>query len=224
MPGFMIFAAGFGTRMRPLTDDRPKPLIEVSGVSLLDRTVDMGRSANLSPIVVNAHYLADQIQAHVQGLDIAVQIEHPDILDTGGGLKAALGHFPDSEVVTSNSDAIWVGPNPVETALAAWNPQRMDALLVTVSPENAIGRSQPGDFGVDESGQISRGGAAIYGGIQIIKKSVVECFPGSAFSLNSVWDVIIASGRAYATTYPGKWADVGTPEGIQLAEELLKSA
>ncbi|SFD68161.1 nucleotidyltransferase family protein [Roseivivax sediminis] len=216
----MVFAAGFGTRMRPLTDDCPKPLLPVAGRNLLDRTLDLAREHGELRIVVNAHYLAGRIEAHLAGTDIAVAVE-PEILDTGGGLKAALPLLGADTVFTSNSDAVWRGPNPFGVLAAAWRPEEMDALLLTVPLPQALGRKGGGDFGLQDDGQLMRGGDRVYTGVQILKTARVAAVPERIFSLNTVWDAIAAEGRLYGTTYCGEWCDVGHPEGIALAETLV---
>ena len=126
----MLFAAGFGTRMGELTRSRPKPLIPVAGRALLDHALDLAAGAGLSRQVVNAHYLAEQVVAHLDGRGIPVAVETPEILDTGGGLRAALPLLGPGPVFTLNTDAVWTGPNPLVTLAGAWDPARMDALLL----------------------------------------------------------------------------------------------
>lgn len=220
----MLFAAGFGTRMRPLTDTRPKPLIEVAGKPLLDHALDIVRAAPHRRIVVNSHYLGQQIADHLRGQDVALSHEEAQILDTGGGLKAALPLMGAPQIATLNTDAVWTGPNPLATALAAWQPDRMDALLLCLPAAHAIGRKGPGDFSLDAEGRISRGGDLVYSGLQILKPGFVADHPGEVFSLNAVWDRLIASGRAHGTLFPGHWCDVGHPGGIAEAEALLRKA
>jgi MurNAc alpha-1-phosphate uridylyltransferase len=218
----MIFAAGFGTRMGALTRSTPKPLIKVAGTSLLDHTLAMTEVIDPEITVVNAHYLADQIVAHLAVTDVQISIEKPDILDTGGGLKAALPILKQSSVYTSNSDCIWDGPNPFSLLSSAWDPTRMDALLGCIRVENCIGRDTGGDFSIDDQGLISRCGDFVYGGVQIIKTERVGAHPNRTFSLNAIWDEIAADQRLFGLTYPGRWCDVGHPEGLALAESILK--
>ena len=154
-PPVMIFAAGFGTRMGALTKDRPKPLLPVAGRALLDHTLDHARAIDPTIIAVNAHYHADQIVAHLSEIDVKICIEKPDILDTGGGLKAALPILKQSPVLTSNSDCIWDGPNPFRLLLENWDEIRMDALLGCIRVESCLGRDSGGDFDIDEQGLIS---------------------------------------------------------------------
>lgn len=218
----MIFAAGFGTRMGALTQSKPKPLFKVAGKALIDHTLDLVSDISPEIVVVNAHYLADQITAHLSGKPIKISTEKPDILDTGGGLKQALPMLKQSSVFTSNSDCIWDGPNPFRLLLEKWDPKKMDALLGCIRVENCIGRDGDGDFTVSDQGLISRGGNFVYGGVQIIKTDRIEAHPNRTFSLNVIWDEIAADDRLFALDYPGRWCDVGHPAGIALAEGLLR--
>jgi len=220
----MLFAAGFGTRMGALTADRPKPLIEISGRAMLDRALDLARAVAPDRIVVNTHYKAGMIADHLAGQEVALSPETPDILDTGGGLRAALPLLGTAPVYTLNPDAIWAGPNPLALLRDAWRPDEMDALLLCLPPERAHGRSGPDDFTADARGRIARGPGLVYGGAQIIRTEALAEIPERAFSLNRLWDAMIAQGRAHALTYPGQWCDVGHPGGIALAENLLERA
>lgn len=214
----MLFAAGFGTRMRHLTKDRPKPLIPVAGKALLDHALD--QTQGIPTRVVNAHYKADQIRAHLAGQDITVLEEDP-ILDTGGGLRNALHILGTQLVYTLNTDAVWHGPNALQILAETWNPDQMDALLLCVPLQNAIGRSGGGDFTRAPDGQLLRKGDLVYTGAQIVKTDLLHDIPEDVFSLNVLWNKIAAQGRLHGVEYPGKWCDVGHPEGITLAEDLL---
>lgn len=218
----MLFAAGLGTRMAPLTDHRPKPLIEVGGETLLDRALRLGRQGGAARIVVNTHYLGAQIADHLAGGDVVLSDESDALLDTGGGLRKALPLLGAGPVITLNPDAVWSGPNPVSALRAAWDGTRMDALLMLVPPGSALGRQGGGDFSVDARGRIARGGDHIYGGAQIIRSDRLVEIDEAAFSLNRLWDLLIAGGRAFAITYPGRWCDVGRPDCIPLAEDMLR--
>lgn len=217
----MIFAAGFGRRMAPLTDDRPKPLIEVAGRSLLYHALDPAREAGLHPIVVNAHYRPDQIKAAVAGQDIIVSREEPDILDTGGGLKAALPNLPGEAVFTMNSDAVWTGQNPFQTLRDAWSAATMDALVLCVPLSRAAGRSDQGDFRLLADTRVTRGPGHVYTGAQIVRRDLVARHEERVFSLNTLWDEMIARGRLFAAVHPGHWCDVGCPTSIPLAEAMV---
>jgi MurNAc alpha-1-phosphate uridylyltransferase len=221
MPNILLFAAGFGTRMGALTQDRPKPLIPVAGRALIDHTLDLARAIQPGLIAANLHYKADILAAHLEPQGVALNIEEPDILETGGGLRAALPLLGPEPVVTMNTDAIWSGPNPVAQLLDAWDPDRMDALLMCVPVEQALGHTGQGDFTRDEDGRITRGSGLIYGGVQLLKTDRLAGIDEHAFSLNRLWDLMLADHRLFALCHPGNWCDVGTPEGITLAETLL---
>ena len=217
----MLFAAGFGTRMRPLTLDRPKPLVEVAGRTLLDHTLDLAKDAELSHVVVNAHYKAEQIEAHLAGTETVVLQEDPDILDTGGGLRNALPILGSDPVLTMNTDAIWQGANPIKCLQNAWDPDRMDALLLLIPEGNARAHATGGDFDINGHGQLSRKGPYVYSGAQVIRTDGLAAIPDLAFSLNVLWDQMIKKERAFGLVYEGDWCDVGAPENLKTAEEML---
>lgn len=217
----MIFAAGLGTRMAPLTDHCPKPLIPVAGKPLIDHTLAMTSAVSPERIVANTHYLPDQLERHLFPTGVSLSPEQPDLLDTGGGLRAALPLLGGGPVYTLNSDAIWVGPNPLRLLRDAWQPAQMDALMVCVPLAQTVGRVGGGDFDVDDVGRIRRGTSLVYGGAQIIKTESLHDIPDKVFSLNVVWDRMLNSRRLYALRYPGRWCDVGHPDGIGLAENML---
>lgn len=218
----MLFAAGFGTRMKPLTNTCPKPLINVGGQTLLDRTLDLARAVDPTTIVANSHYLGEMLAAYLRGSDITLSHETPEILDTGGGLRAALPLLGTSPVYTSNTDAVWHGPNPFAMLRDLWRPQDMDALLMCVPCENTRAHSGSGDFTMDSEGRLRRGGGLIYGGVQIIKTDRLSEIDGHAFSLNSLWNLLGERDRLFGARYTGMWCDVGSISGIAHAEEMLE--
>lgn len=218
----MLFAAGLGTRMGELTRNRPKPLIEVGGKTLLDHTLELARDVNPARIVANTHYLSHQIRDHLAGQNVRISDEQPLVLETGGGLRKALPLLGEGPVYTANTDAIWRGPNPFELLRQAWRPEEMDALLLCVPRNNAVGHSGKGDFLIDASGRLSRGPGLVYGGVQIIKTGGLHAIEDEAFSLNLLWDRMHRDLRLFGLEYSGKWCDVGTPAGIDLAENMLK--
>jgi MurNAc alpha-1-phosphate uridylyltransferase len=218
----MIFGAGFGTRMGVLTRSCPKPLIEVGGTTLLDRTLSIADEAGAAPIVVNTHYLHEQMARHLSDRDVRVVHETPTILDTGGGLRNALPLLGRGPHHTLNPDCVWRGPNPLTMLAAAWDPDRMDALLLIVPLERAHGFAGKGDFDMDASGRLIRKGPFAYTGAQIIKPESLDGIPDAAFSLNLPWDRIAANGLLFGLVYGGHWCDVGHPDGIRIAEELLE--
>ncbi|WP_170563969.1 nucleotidyltransferase family protein [Ruegeria atlantica] len=217
----MLFAAGFGTRMGALTKTRPKPLIEVAGRPLIDHALDLVNELRLARVVANLHYLPDQLEAHLSPKGVLLSRERSEILETGGGIRAALPLLGSQPVYTLNPDAIWSGPNPLTMLREAWNPDHMDALLMCVPVDQTVGHTGKGDFTADKTGRIVRGGGLIYGGAQIMKTEGLMDIPEKAFSLNVLWDRMQKQDRLFALTYPGRWCDVGHPEGIALAEGLI---
>jgi MurNAc alpha-1-phosphate uridylyltransferase len=223
----MIFAAGFGTRMGALTADRPKPLIAVAGRPLLDHALAVGDAAGVTRTVVNTHYRADQIALHLKGSGVAISHECEQILETGGGLKAALPLLGAGPVAILNSDGIWTGANPLAELAAAWDGSRMEALLLLVPLDQARTHGPTGDFRLAPDGRISRGKGGedhVYIGAQILHPGRIQATAETAFSLNLPWNAMIAAGTAFGLVHQGGWCDVGRPEGIAAAEALLHSA
>jgi MurNAc alpha-1-phosphate uridylyltransferase len=222
----MIFAAGLGTRMGALTRDRPKPLIEVGGRPLIDHALAVARGAGVARIVVNTHAHAAQMRAYLARVAPDVVVSHePELLDTGGGLKRALPLLGSGPAFTLNADMVWSGPNPLAALAEAWRPGA-GALLLLVPRRAASGHAGPGDFFLGSDGVPRRRGAAamaefVFAGAQIIDPAAVAAHQGDVFSLNAVWDVLIAEGRLRGIVHRGGWVDVGRPEGIALAEAEL---
>jgi N-acetyl-alpha-D-muramate 1-phosphate uridylyltransferase len=228
MPAFpfplMLMAAGFGTRMGHLVSDRPKPLIPVAGRALIDHALDMAAGAGVGRTVVNTHYRADQMAAHLAGRDVLISHEADQILETGGGLKAALPLLQSDTVAILNSDGIWTGKNPLGELAEVWDGHRMEALLLLLPVEDALGHGAKADFALADDGRISRGTGKetqVYVGAQILKTARLAAVSERVFSLNRVWDAMIADGRAYGMVHCGGWCDVGHPAGIAAAEALL---
>lgn len=217
----MLFAAGFGTRMKHLTANQPKPLVRVSGKALIDHTLEIARAVKPEIILANLHYLPHMLVDHLAGSEVQTIIEAPDILETGGGLRNALPIFDEALVVTMNTDAIWQGPNPVQLVLDAWKPDHMDALLVCVPILQTVGYSGTGDFAIDSEGRLSRGSGSVYGGVQIIKTDRLAAVEETAFSLNIIWNRMLKEKRLFGLNYNGNWCDVGHPDGIKMAEDML---
>lgn len=223
----MIFAAGFGTRMGALTADRPKPLIEVAGWPLIDHALALAEGVAAGPVVVNLHYRGEQLAAHLAGRGVRLSWERKRILETGGGLRAALPLLGPGPAMILNSDGVWTGANPLAELRAAWDPARMDALLLLLPVAAARGRDGRGDFALDEDGKISRGMGGedrLYVGASILKPEALEGIGEEAFSLNLPWNRLIAAGRAFGVEHRGGWCDVGHPAGIAEAEAMLREA
>ena len=223
----MLFAAGFGTRMGALTAERPKPLLTVGGQTLIDHALDIADAAGIQNKVVNLHYHGDQIARHLaHRVGISLSWERADILETGGGLRAALPLLGKGPVYTLNPDVVWAGLNPLTQLRDAWNPIAMDALLLLLPVKSVRGRVGPADFALAPDGRITRAGSTgqhLYIGAQIIRTGGLAAIPDVAFSVNRLWDQMIADNRAYGLIYPGDWCDVGTPQGLIDAEILLAS-
>lgn len=220
----MIHAAGFGTRMGALTRARPKPLIPVAGRALIDHALAQAEGAGIGRIVINLHYLGDRIRRHLAARpDIRFSLEAP-ILETGGGLKQALPFLGPGPVFTLNSDAVWIGPNPLAQLGAVWDPARMEALLLLVPKDRATGHTGAGDFAMAADGRLSRHGDLVYTGAQIIAPARLGAIADRAFSLNRVWDMMLADGGLFGLIHAGGWCDVGRPEAITLAEAALAAA
>ena len=221
----MIMSAGFGTRMGALTANRPKPLLPVAGKALIDYALGYCAEAGVKRHVVNLHYLGDQIRAHLAGRGDVVFSEEPEIMDTGGGVTQALPLLGDAPFYTLNSDAIFIGPPALQFLAEAWRPDRMDALLLMVRRENAIGYTRAGDFRLDGVRPVRRGDALtapfVYSGVQIIKPEAFADAPEGAFSTNLIWDRLTARNQLSVVVYDGSWVDVGTADGLRLAEEAL---
>ena len=228
----MVMAAGLGKRMRPLTATRPKPLIPVAGKPLLDHALDHLRAAGVKRAVVNVHYLADTLEAHlstIDGLDIVVSDERGQLLETGGGLIKARPLLGDDPIFVVNSDNFWLdGPVDALSLLAdRWDPKIMDVLLLLVPLARAHCHGGQGDFYIDATGRITsrrkpgRVAPYVFIGVQILNPAILVDAPEPPFSTMVFWERAIAEGRAYGVVHQGLWVDVGTPAAVARAEELL---
>lgn len=229
----MVMAAGLGKRMRPLTATRPKPLVEVAGKALIDHVFDRLRTAGVKRAVVNVHYLADQLEAHlrarVKDIDVLVSDERAQLLETGGGLVKARELLGDKPFLCVNSDNLWVdGPIDAIRSLAAqWDDERMDALLLVVPLARAHNHPGSGDFRLDGFGRITQrrkpGQMApfVYTGVQILSPRVIRDWPEGPFSTNLFWNRAMDAGRLWAVVHQGLWFDVGSPPAIAATEAVL---
>lgn len=233
LPGTaMIMAAGKGTRMMPLTADKPKPLVRVAGTTLLDHVLDLLREAGVGRIVVNVHYFADQIEAHLArhagDFDVTISDERELLRDTGGGLIKALPLIPDDPFFCINADNWFADTerHALHRMAEAWDPARMDMLMLVVPFERAGNTQGQGDFDLDAEGRLSREGPKrarpyVWTGIQLLAKHVVTDPPSDVFSTNVFWDRAIAAGRCFGLVHDGDWFDVGYPEAIGLTEKAI---
>jgi MurNAc alpha-1-phosphate uridylyltransferase len=227
----MMLAAGLGKRMRPLTLDRPKPLIEVAGRSLLDRGVDAIARAGIRQLVVNKHYLPEQVEAWSTkrtDMTVHVQDETETLLDTGGGVARALPHLETRPFFVLNSDSFWVDGDPaaLERMQSAWNDATMDCLLLLADKDRSIGYDGAGDFDMDNDGRLARrsGDTAqlVYAGAYLVHPGLFENVPDEPFSMNLLWSRAIAEGRLFGIVHDNWWLHVGNPQAIGEAEEKLR--
>ena len=229
----MVLAAGFGTRMRPLTNSMPKPLIPVAGQPIIAHDFDRLRAAEVSKAVVNAHYLADQIDrwcATVTAPTTIVSDERDAILDTGGGIARALPLLGSDPFFVLNSDSFWIdrGTSALRRLRDRWNDADMDCLLLLCDPLHTTGYDGRGDFAIAGDGRLARARSApdqkafaYIGGYLVHPRLFVDA-PKGAFSMNLLWDRAIARGRLFGLAHDGHWLHVGTPDAIGAAEDWLK--
>lgn len=231
----MILAAGLGTRMRPITDRMPKPLVKVHGKPLIDHALGALGRAGVARAVVNVHYLADQLEAHLAerekaGLDPKTVIadERAGLLDSGGGIANAMPLLGDEPFFVLNADTFWIeGLKPNLTMLAdAWNAGDMDILLLLADMGKAVGYPGMGDFTMDTEGRLSRRGEKsvapfAYAGAAIVHPRIFADVPRGAFSLNLLFDRAIEAERLHGIRMEGLWLHVGTPEAIGEAEAAI---
>jgi N-acetyl-alpha-D-muramate 1-phosphate uridylyltransferase len=215
----MVMAAGLGKRMRPLTASQPKPLIRVGGKALIDYSLDALAQAGVARAVVNVHYLADALEAHLRA-----RKNGPEIFISDEPLLS-------DPFFCLNSDNVWLdGPRDVFRELSArWDPDRMDALLLVVSHVQAYNYNGKGDFHLDPMGRITRRRAErvapyIYTGIQIVSHRLLRDAPTGPFGTMQLWERAIAEERLYGMSHTGLWCEVGKPAAIAPTEALLRRA
>jgi MurNAc alpha-1-phosphate uridylyltransferase len=227
----MVLAAGLGTRMRPLTDRTPKPLVSVGGKPLLDHVLDRLADAGVERAVVNVHYLADQIVAHVkdrQRPHVAISDESQQILGTGGGVVRALSLLGDAPFYHVNSDTMWIeGPRAnLERLAAAFDPQLMDALLLLAATTGSIGYDGRGDYAMGPDGRLRKRAERevapfVYAGAAILSPALFKGAPARAFSLTELFERAEEAGRLHGLRLEGTWMHVGTPAAVAEAERAI---
>lgn len=226
----MVLAAGLGTRMRPLTDDRPKALVEVGGRALIDHVLDRLAAAGVAEAVVNVHWFADRLEGHLAGRTaprILISDERAELLETGGGLKKARPLLGEAPVFVANIDSVWIDRgDALGDLIRLWDPDRMDAALLLARREGAIGFEGAGDLFLDGDGRLTFRGDApsapyAYMGVHITRPQVVDDGPEGPFSLSRVWRRLADQGRLFGTVLDGDWMHVGDPEARDAAESRL---
>ena len=224
----MVLAAGLGTRMRPLTVDRPKPLVVLNRKTLLDRVLDRLAEAGIGNAVVNVHYHADMIEKALLGRaapDIQISDERDLLLDTGGGVTRALSLLGDKPFFVHNSDSVWIegARSNLERMIQAWDAERMDCLTLLAPTHGSLGVSSSGDFVMQANGALIRRGERdiapfVFTGVSIAHPRMFDGAPGGPFSLNVLWAGVIARERLFGICLEGLWMHVGTPEALEDAE------
>lgn len=226
----MVLAAGLGIRMRPLTEAVPKPLLQVDGRPLIDHVLDRLRAGGVRSVVVNAHYLADQLEGHLAGReDLTIRVvREPALLGIGGGLANALPMLGQDRFLAANSDTLWLdGPVPVFKRLAQiWNDATMDALLLMQPAAKAVGEDGMGDFFLDPAGRVvSRGHGQVapyyFAGLQVVHPRLFRNPPPTPFRMTQLWDRALAAGRLWGMVHDGPWFHVNTPEALATAREMM---
>jgi len=230
----MIMAAGFGTRMRPLTNTIPKPLVKVQGRALIDHVMDRLVAAGVKTIVVNIHYMGDQIKAHVEkrkDVEIIISDETDTILDSGGGIFKALPHFKGEPFFHANADTVWVegASHALERLKAAWKPSEMDALMLLASTVTTVCYDGRGDFMMDADGRLSRVPEGrispfVWMSMEILHPRLFDGVTPGKFSINPLWDKAIAKGRLFGQRLDGVWMHIDRPEAVKQSEEYLAYA
>ncbi len=226
-----VLAAGLGTRMRPLTDAVPKPLVRLGGRALIDHALDRLADASITRAIVNVHYLADQIEAHLAGRTrpaIEISDERALLLDTGGGVRRALPRLGQGPFVVHNSDTAWLesGRSNITALIDAWDDARMDALLLLANRGRCLGYDGAGDFDMDQAGRLSRrpkGSTSefVFAGVSVAHPRLLAGFDDDVFSLNGPWNAALAKGRLWGVVLDGFWMHVGTPGALAEAERRL---
>ncbi|WP_440958118.1 nucleotidyltransferase family protein [Oceanicaulis sp. LC35] len=230
----MVMAAGLGTRMRPLTNDRCKALVELGGKTLIDWMLDRLAEAGVEEAVVNVHHFADRLEAHLSERTapaITISDERAELLETGGGLAKAAPLLGDQPIFVANIDSVWRedgGESELRKLARAFDPERMDALLLITPTANTLGFDGPGDFILHEDGQLERRGERksapyAYTGVQILHPRVLKGLPVEPFSTNLIWNTALEAGRLYGCVMDAFWMHVGDPEAREAAENRLRS-
>ncbi|MGI9401165.1 MAG: nucleotidyltransferase family protein [Rhizobiaceae bacterium] len=227
----MLLAAGLGRRMMPVTETVPKPMIRIAGLPLIDYGLSALEKAGVETVVVNVHYLAEQIEEHLADRtspEIIISDERESLLDSGGGIAKALENFHDEPFFVLNADSFWIEgfrPNLLRMA-ELWDDSKMDILLLVCGIAEAVGYSGMGDFTMEPDGRLKRRderemGPFVYAGAAVLHPRIFRDLPGPAFSLNRQFDEALEQERMFGVRLDGLWLHVGTPESIREAEEAI---
>lgn len=230
----MVLAAGIGSRMRPITDSLPKPLVSVGGRTLLDHALDRLADAGIARAVVNVHHFADLVEQRLAGRErprIVISDERDRLLETGGGTRKALPLLGPEPFLLMNTDSLWIEGGEANLArfCAAWDPARMDILMLLAPMATSVGYDGAGDFSMAADGVLQRRGPRqeapfVYAGVLYLKPELFADTPDGSFSLNLLFDRAIARERLYGLCLDGQWLHVGTPAAIGEAEERLAAS
>lgn len=221
--------------MRPLTDGVPKPLVPLGGRALLDHVLDRIAAAGIGEAVVNVHYKAQLIEAHLAaraatgaGPHIRISDERALLLDTGGGARKALSLLGEEPFLAHNSDTVWLerGGSNLARLMAAFDAARMDALLLLAERATSLGYRGRGDFNLGPDGRLVRAGAGeqvpyVFAGASMTSPRLLRDTNEEPFSLNRVWDRALGEGRLFGLVLDGTWMHVGDPEALREAERLM---
>jgi MurNAc alpha-1-phosphate uridylyltransferase len=227
----MVLAAGLGMRMRPLTLDRPKALVEVGGRPLVDHVLDRLAAAGVRRAVVNVHAFADLLEAHLgrrSDLEIVISDEREGLLETGGGLRAARSLLGADPILVANIDTIWTeGAAPaIEKLIGAWKASEMDDVLLLAPTRECLGFDGPGDFYRDATGRLEHRGEResapfAYAGVHLMDPKAISAWPDEAHSIFGHWMKMAAAGRLHGVVMDGLWMHVGDPTARAAAEARL---
>jgi len=231
----MVLAAGLGTRMRPITDSIPKPLVKIAGKPMIDYALDALADAGVTRAAVNVHHHADQMLAHLDqytGLQILISDERAELLNSGGGLRKGLTLLDREPIFVMNADLFWIGEDPdqatnLQRLGAAFDPAAMDMLLLCVRNEHTTGHNGKQDFHLDDEGRLSRYkdgdlNPVVYAGALVMMPGLLDDAPVDGFNLNIYFDRAITKGRLFGLILSGHWLTVGTPDAIGDAEETIR--
>jgi MurNAc alpha-1-phosphate uridylyltransferase len=231
----MVLAAGLGTRLRPITDTMPKPLVPVCGKAMIDYGLDALAEAGVTTCVVNVHHFPDQMEAHLRAyprMEVLISDERAQLMNSGGGLAKGLKQLTPGATLVLNADLFWVGETPgkksnLERLAEAFDPGQMDMALLCVPLERTTGHNGKKDFSLGSDGRLARyteGGdnPVVYAGALALHSALLDDAPAEAFNLNLYFDRAIAAGRLFGVMMDGEWITVGTPEALPAAEAVIR--